>query len=102
MATTADAQQRIASALETASLMLADLDEIAGEWESLAEHERVSWSLDWSNEMSGLEHIAGEFASGSVSPSHERSYLSIMSRLAAARPTAERLGLYLPAIATAQ
>jgi hypothetical protein len=84
------------AAVENAALMLADLEGIAREWDRLPEGERVSWSLDWSNEMSGLERVATDALSGLLTPSQERAYRALVQRLAKARPLLMTLGLYLP------
>jgi hypothetical protein len=84
------------SVIETAMLMLRDLPEIATEWEQLDEGERIAWSLDWSNEMAGLERVNRELHSGLlVGPVLDR-YLEIEARLVRDRPTLERLSLYVP------
>src|SRR5215207_5605987 len=68
VATATEAQQRVTAALETATLMVSDLEEIAREWEGLSDGERASWSLDWSNEMSGLERAVREAGAGTLIP----------------------------------
>lgn len=90
------------AAVETATLMADDLEEIAHEWDRLPEGERVSWSLDWSNEMSGLERVATEVTSGLLQPPQERTYRDLLARLARSRSLLDRLGLYAPVIPVAE
>jgi len=98
VATATEAQQRVMAAVENAALMLADLQDIARGWDDLPDGERVSWSLDWSNEMSGLEHVATDVRSGILTPSQKQAYQTVIRRLAKARPVLMALGLYVPVL----
>ena len=96
MATATEAQQRVTAALETATLMVSDLEEIAREWEGLSDGERASWSLDWSNEMSGLERAAEWAVEGTLTTVQDRKLRALLQRIADARPILDRLNLYAP------
>ena len=84
--------------LETVTLMLHDLEEIAREWDRISESERVTWSTDWSNEMSGLERVSQHLAEGLLDETHSRRYREIIRRLADARPLLSHIGLYQPSL----
>ena len=87
-------------AVETAVLMLGDLDEMARDWFGLPESERASWSLDWSNEMSGLERAAEEAAAGTLTPAQERELRALLQRIANAHPILDHMNLYAPSAST--
>lgn len=99
MATATETQRRAMNVLETVTLMLRDLDEIAREWDQISEGERVMWSTDWSNEMSGLELVSQHLAEGLLGETHGRRYREIIRRLSDARPLLDHLGLYQPSLA---
>jgi hypothetical protein len=98
VATATETQQRVLATVETTALMLADLDEVAREWDGLTDGERVSWSLDWSNEMSGLERAAAEVQAGILTPAQEQMFRALARRLVKARQLLADLGLYLPTL----
>jgi hypothetical protein len=98
MATTTDAQQRAMIDLKTIALMLVDLPEVANEWAKLGEGERVSWSLDWSNEMSGLQCLAEYAREGLLTPGQEARLRDLLVELKAALPIVRRLNLYAPPV----
>ncbi len=75
--------------------MLGDLPEIATEWEHLTVDERLSWSLDWGNEMSKLEDLAREASAGVLLPNELDRYFELLGR---AMPTVTRLGLRRPSL----
>jgi hypothetical protein len=86
------------AAVETAALMLADLEQVAREWDRLPDGERTSWSLDWSNEMSGLERAAAEFEQGVLSPAQEIAFRDLLRQLTKVRQVLADLELYSPTI----
>jgi hypothetical protein len=96
--TAADTHRRAVSNLHTAGLMLGDLADVAEEWESLSIDERMSWSLDWGNEMSGLVRVARVAAQGLLTESECQQYQRLLHGLKAALPTLERLNLRLPEV----
>jgi hypothetical protein len=98
MATTTEIQQRVELDLRLIELTLADLPGIADEWGQIGEGERVSWSMDWSNEMSGLEHLARLATEGVLTDDQLARYREIVRTLAQALPIVERLDLYRPSI----
>jgi hypothetical protein len=98
MATTTETQQRAVTALRTVELMLGDLPEVAAEWEQLDGGEREGWSLDWSNEMSGLKRLGRYASDGVLTAEQMASYRRVLRMLIDAQPTIERLNLYLPPI----
>ena len=95
---TTDAQQRAIRDLKTAELMLADLSEVAAEWDQLGEGERVSWSIDWGNEMSGVEALAQYAAHGLLTTEQYGRYTILLQQLREALPTITRLELYVPPV----
>jgi hypothetical protein len=98
MATATQAQRRAMTSLPTVELMLGDLPDVAAEWESLDAAERDGWSLDWSNEMSGLRRLAQDASEGLLTSAQEERYHVVLEKLREALPTVERLALYVPPI----
>ena len=98
MATTADTHRRTLMSLRTIELMVGDLPEVAAEWDDLPIDERMSWSLDWSSEMSALERLARAAADGTLPPEAVGRYRDLLRRVHAALPTLRRLNLYQPSV----
>ena len=96
MAPRADTAEEIGLSLETARLMLADLAEIAKEWQALSEAERDSWSLNWDNEMAGVARLARQAAAGNLTSEQQDKYRHLAEGPPAALPTIRELGLRLP------
>ena len=95
MAAPADARGIPLTPLETIARTLGNLREIATEWEHLTVDERLSWSLDWGNEMSKLEDLTREASAGVLLPNELDRYFELLGR---AMPTVTRLGLRGPSL----
>lgn len=98
MAATAGARRTPLTPLESIALMLADLPEVAGEWDQISIDERLSWSLDWGNEMSKLDELARAVAAGTLSQAERGQYHALRRDVEAALPTMDRLGLRRPSV----
>ena len=96
MATTPETRRRADLWLRTTALILGDLPEVAEEWESLDDGERVSWSMDWGNEMGGLELLARDADAGLLTPEQQQRFQELVRRLQAALPLMQRLDLAYP------
>lgn len=96
MATTTEVQERAALNIRTASLMLGDLAEIAAEWDELGDGERVSWMMDWGNEMAGLSRLANYAAEDLLTQEQQQAYCALLARLRVALPTIQQLNLDPP------
>jgi hypothetical protein len=96
MAATAGAHRTPLRPLESIALTLAELPEVAAEWEELPVDERLGWSLDWGNEMSKLEGLAHSGDPGALSSSDRAQYEEILRKLHEATPLVRRLGLRQP------
>ena len=98
MAATAGARRTPLTPLESIALMLADVPEVAGEWDQISADERLSGSLDWGNEMSRLDDLARAAAAGTLSPAECKQYRALRRDVEAALPTVDRLGLRRPSV----
>jgi len=78
--------------------MVADLPEVAGEWDQISVDERLSWSLDWGNEMSRLDDLARAAAAGTLSPAECARYHAVRRDVEAVLPSVDRLGLRRPSV----
>jgi hypothetical protein len=86
--------------LESVSLMLADLPEVAEEWDRMPDGERVSWSSDWDQLMgTDLFGLDARYREGAMTPEQEVAYEELKAGLEAALPTIEELNLYRPTAA---
>ena len=86
------------TSVESIALILADLPEIAGEWDQISADERLSWSLDWGNEMAKLDHLSRAAAAGTLGRAERERYRALRRDIQAALPTIARLGLRRPSV----
>src|SRR5438270_13238787 len=98
MATSPTIAQRIDSELSFASLLLGDLPDIARDWRDMAEGERVSWSLDWDQQLGYLRLLDTQYRDGSMTAAQRSRYEALLATLKAALPTVEQLGLQRPPV----
>ncbi len=98
MATITEVQQRASTNLKTIELMLADLPEIAAEWDEIDSMEREGWSLDWGNEMAGVRLLAEYAAEGILDADQQARYQQLLGKLRQALPTIDRLSIRRPMI----
>jgi hypothetical protein len=102
MVTATEAQRRAVMHLETIEPMLDDLPEVADQWAHLNEGEQASWSLDWSSEMSKLEHLAQYASQGLLSADQRKHYRQLVQTVKLRLPVIRRLNLYEPIIRLGQ
>ena len=100
MATQADEQRRTVKRLDMIELMLAELPDVAAEWETLSVDERISWSMDWGNEMESLRCLVTQDAAGLLSAKQRPRYDLLLRRLEEALPLIDRLCLRRPPFLT--
>ncbi len=78
-------------------LILDELADNAARWDSMEEHERVSWSLDWDHEiLDYLGRLERRSVAGQMTPSQSRRYGRLLVLLEERLPVIERLGLTPP------
>ncbi len=93
MVTATEAQRRAVMHLATIEMMLNDLPEVANEWAQLNEREQASWSLDWSSEMSKVEHLAQYASQGLLSADPRKHYRPLVQAVKLSLPVIRRLNL---------
>lgn len=98
MATSTQDRERVRLYLKSAELAVADLPEVASEWEQLDMSERMSLSLEWSNATAQLESLAAYSSSGLLSPELLDRYERLLGRVRELEPTVQHLGLSMPGI----
>jgi hypothetical protein len=84
--------------LNTVELMLGDLSDVVAEWEQLPEGERVAWSIDWDNEMAGLERLSRYAACGVLTADQYTRYRRLLLELGEVAPVILRLQLKWPSM----
>lgn len=99
MATNTIMRQRVDIELKSLRLMLADLPEVAAAWGTLADGERVSWSLDWDQLMGALRVVLAPcYRSGQMTLDQQAQYRELLQTLKHALPLIERLNLSRPSV----
>ena len=93
MAASAEEIHRVELGLNAIDAVLRDVRGIVAAWSSLSEDDRISWSLEWSNEMARLRHLADDDAAGRLSSAHRVRFRSLVERAWAERSSVEALGL---------
>jgi len=98
MATTAGGRRRPLTPFESIARTLADLPDVAVEWDALSVDERMSWSLDWSNEMAKLELLARRATAHDLSRGEAEQFGELLRRIDQAVPIIDRLSLRRPSV----
>jgi hypothetical protein len=82
--------------LWASSVMLDDALARADNWDQRSEAERLDFFLEWEEMMDRLVGVATDGSAGRLSDQQVVQLESLAARLAASRPTIERLGLDYP------
>lgn len=98
MATTTEARERAESYLRFAEAIVEDLPEVAEEWDGLGVDGQMSFSLEWSNEMSGLARLSEYSSRGQLTGKQQERYAKLRGKLKEIFPLVEKLDLYRPPI----
>lgn len=99
MADGAEVVKSIGRYLEYDRLTLGDLPEVAEDWTTLSEGERVSWSLSWDQVMgSDLPFLETQYRSGVITKAQQSEYRKLLKEIKEHLPLIERLGLYPPRV----
>jgi hypothetical protein len=97
MAQTVATTQTLDIRLDYAFAMVAELSEVADEWDDLEEHDRTSWSLDWDQFVADhLRSFQSQHSGGAMSAEQEARYRLLLRRLEQHLPTIRRLKLWVP------
>lgn len=91
MAANADEGRRIELGLNAIDAVLRDVPTVAATWAAMSEGERITWSMEWGNEMSRLRQFAD--AAGLMSPDQSARCRNLAERVRAARATIDSLDL---------
>ncbi|HEX5164375.1 MAG TPA: hypothetical protein VFV93_03175 [Thermomicrobiales bacterium] len=79
-----------------AESMVHDLQDVAAEWDQLPEGERAAWSIDWDNEMAGVESLSRLAAGGVLTADLYSRYRQLLAAIHQSTPILDRLRLSLP------
>ena len=93
MAAGADESRRIDLGLNAVDAVLRDLSTVASTWDSMTDGERITWRLEWGNEMSRLRQLAAEEAAGRMSGGQAARCRNLVERARAAQASIDALGL---------
>ena len=92
-------QTKVTRGLKVLSADIGDLADLDVEWETLADGERASWSLDWDHMMGTYLPLIDEaYRDGRMAPEQVEAYRETMVRLKAALPILDRLNLMRPLV----
>lgn len=90
---------KVVLGLDVLSADIGDLADLDVEWETLADGERVSWSMNWDHVMgSYLPLIDEAYRAGRMAPEQAEAYRETLTRLKAALPILDRLNLMRPLV----
>lgn len=76
--------------------MLDELPDIAAQWAALSDGERVSFGLEWDNDMGAIAQFLADHQRGYLTPAQETRLVAVLRRLRQERTLLEGLGLYYP------
>ena len=96
MASTPELTDRNDMSLWASSVLLDDALARADTWDHRPEAERLDFFLEWEEMMDRLTGVAADGSAGRLSGQQLLQLTSLAARLAASRPTIERLGLDYP------
>ena len=96
VATSEDIARRNELRLEAVWEMTQDMDEVAAEWQDLADWERASYALEWDNYAGAVRNMIADFHQGRMAPRQQRNLLPLLRRLDELQPIFVRLHLSCP------
>jgi hypothetical protein len=89
--------ERTSRSLNLVGLMLGDIPELADEWDTLDEQERVSWSLEWHDIVVGhWRNLTRSYESDELLPDQVATYRKLRDEFEKLRPTLNLLDLTTP------
>ncbi len=97
MAAEANDPERADLALRSITAAVDDLPAVSAEWAGLSTDERISWSLDWGNEMAKLQQLAEAVVSARLDTVRTSCVHRLAERVVSQMDTLRRLDLRLPA-----
>ena len=89
-------RERHALGLRGARLDVEEIPKLAAEWVALDKAERVSWSLNWDQEMGTVEHLVLAAHRGELDADHQQELDNLVRRLEELVPMIEAMGLWMP------
>jgi hypothetical protein len=99
MVATATIRERIDARLRAVAGQLSELAEIAADWDTLADLERVDFSLEWDHLMADYLTLLDEwYWAGRMSAGQQTCYRDLLQDLRMVMPIIDRLGLYRPSV----
>lgn len=96
MAAKADDSERVDLALRSVEAVLDDLPNLADDWTTLSQDERLAWSLEWGNEMAKMNRLAEAEAAGRLDHRRAGLFHTLAERTVRALGSVERLDLRQP------
>lgn len=100
MATTTEVTARVDRGLRSLLTEVADLPNLAAEWERLSDGERASIALDWDHLMATyLPELDRLYRSHEMNVEQQARYRTLLHTLHDALPIIERLALFRPPVA---
>jgi hypothetical protein len=99
MVATAAIRARIDARLRAVAGELSELAEIAADWDTLADLDRVEFSLEWDHLMADYLTMLDEwYWAGRMSVRQQACYRDLLQDLRKVMPMIEQLGLYRPSV----
>lgn len=99
MVTQTKIDRQVKLELNTLSLMLGDLPQVAEEWDTLSSGSRASWSHDWDQQMGTLKIVLERaYRDGAMTRDEQGRYTDLLQKLDDALPIIECLDLMRPTV----
>ena len=77
---------------------LADLEEVAPDWDNEPIHVKLDWYMEWRNDMDTLEYLHDAYERRILTEAQQKSFLDILNWVQRLVPTIERLELDVPKV----
>lgn len=77
---------------------LADLEDVAPDWDDESIHVKLDWYMEWGNDMDILQCLREAFENQTMTKAQEKSFVEILNWVQRLIPTIERLELEMPKV----
>lgn len=98
MVTPTTQSQRIDLQLKYIAGTLADLEDVARDWDQEPIHVRLAWPMEWRNDMDTLESLHEAFEQGTLDEEQQKQFLNLLHCVQRLLPTIQRLELDMPRV----
>ncbi|MBA2454655.1 MAG: hypothetical protein H0V47_15905 [Chloroflexia bacterium] len=98
MATTTTQSERIDLQLKYIAGTLADLEDVARDWDQEPIHVTLAWPMEWRNDMDGLEFLYEAYERRVLNEEQQEYFLNLLDWVQRLLPVIQRLELDVPRV----